>query len=346
MKIEKYVKGKCGKEAGADFRLPPSDFRLKVPTFFLGCFCVTGAAIAQPYPAKPVRVVIAQAPASATDLTARIIANKLTDFLGQPVVVEARPGAGGLVGAEFVAKAPADGYTVLFANISTHGVNPALSRKMPYDAVRDFSPIVLATTTPNVLVVHPSLPVKTVREFIAFAKARPGQLNFATPGSGSSQHLATELFKAMGGGINSTHVPYKGTTPAMVALVAGEITWMIPTLTSALPQIKANKIRAIAVTTVAPVEDLPGLPTVAATLPGFEVVSWFGLVSPAGTPRPVVARLNEETVKTLALPDVRKSLAAIGMTPEGGAPEKFGAYIQSEVAKWTKVVQQANIQPE
>jgi tripartite-type tricarboxylate transporter receptor subunit TctC len=298
------------------------------------------AANAQPYPTKPVRVIVAQAPASATDVTARIIGSKLGDALGQQIVIETRPGAGGLLGTEFVAKAPADGYTLLFANISTHGVNPAIYRKLPYDAVRDFAPVVLATTTANALVVHPSLPVSTVKQFIAFAKARPGQLNFATPGNGSSQHLATELFKSMAGGLAATHVPYKGTTPAMVALIAGEVTWMIPTLTSSLPHIKANKIRAIAVTTPKPVEDLPGLPTVAETLPGFEVVSWFGLVAPAGTPRAVISRLNNETVKVLALPDVRKSLAAVG------TPEKFAAYIQAEVAKWTKVAQQARIQAE
>ena len=305
-------------------------------------FVLSTGALAQTYPAKPVRLVIAQAAGSATDTAGRILAQELADALGQQVVVDNRAGAGGVIGAEHAAKAVPDGYTLLLANISTHGVNPALYRKLPYDALRSFAPVSMVSITPNVLVVHPSLPARNVKELIAFAKARPGQLNFSTPGNGSSQHLATELFRIMAA-IEAVHVPYKGSPPAMTALIAGEVAWMIPTLTLSLPHVKSGRVRALAVTTSNRVEELPELPTVAAAMPGYEVVSWYGIAAPAGTPQPIVARLNQELGKVLARPSVKKGLAGAGMWPSASTPEAFAEFIGKEVAKWTKVARAANI---
>lgn len=300
-------------------------------------------AAAQAYPNKAVRIIVAQGAGSATDIAARVIGQRLTGVLGQQVIVDNRPGAGGLLGTELAAKAPADGYTLIFANISTHGVNPAIYRKLPYDPIRDFAPISMASTTPNVLVIHPSIPSRTTKEFIAFTRARPGQLNAATPGNGSSQHLATELFKMMSGGLNTVHIPYKGSGPAITALMTGEASWMIPTLTLSLPHIKSQKVRALAVTALKPVEDLPGVPPVADTLPGYEVLSWYGFAAPANTPSAVINRINEATAAVLAMPDTKKSLAAVGMNAEASTPEQFGAFIRAELAKWSKVAKAANI---
>jgi tripartite-type tricarboxylate transporter receptor subunit TctC len=303
----------------------------------------TPHAAAQAYPVKPVRIIVAQGAGSATDVAARVIGQRMAGLLGQQVVVDNRPGAGGLLGTEIAAKSPPDGYTLIFANISTHGVNPALYRKMPYDAIKDFAPISMASTTPNVLIVHPSIPAKTTKEFIAFIKARPGQLNAATPGNGSSQHLATELFKLMAGGLNTLHVPYKGSGPAITALMTGEVSYMIPTLTLSLPHIRAQKVRALAVTALKPIGDLPGVPPLADTLPGYEVLSWYGFAAPAGTPQAVITRINEATAAVLAMPEVRKSLAGVGMDAQPSTPEQFGAFIRAEVAKWTRVANEAGI---
>lgn len=318
--------------------------RLSATALALGVFLLPPESNAQSYPTKAVRLIVAQGAGSATDVSARIIAQKHSALLGQQVIVDNRAGAGGLLGTEIAAKAQPDGYTLIFANISTHGVNPALYRKLPYDPVRDFSPITLATTTPNVLIVHPSIPAKNTQEFIDFAKARPGQLNVATPGNGSSQHLATELFTTMAGGLKTLHVPYKGSGPAMSALIAGEASWMIPTLTLSLTHIRAGRVRALAVTSTKAVEDLPGIPTVSATLPGYEVLSWYGFAAPAKTPQAIITRLNETITAVLAMPDVRKSLAAVGMGVESGTPEQFGQFIRAEVAKWSKVAKTAGIQ--
>jgi tripartite-type tricarboxylate transporter receptor subunit TctC len=304
---------------------------------------LTPHAAAQTFPNKSIRIIVAQGAGSATDTAARVIGQKLAGVVGQQVIVDNRPGAGGLLGTELAAKAPADGYTLIFANISTHGVNPALYKKLPYDPVKDFAPISMASTTPNVLAVHPSIPSKSTKEFIAFVKSRPGQLNAATPGNGSSQHLATELFKMMAGGLDTVHVPYKGSGPAITALMTGESSWMIPTLTLALPHIKSQKVRALAVTALKPVDDLPGVPVVVDTLPGYEVLSWYGFAAPAGTPPAIVNRLNEATAKVLAMTDTKKSLAAVGMSAQASTPEQFGAFIRAELAKWSKVAKAANI---
>jgi len=300
-------------------------------------------AAAQDYPTRPVRMIVPFAAGGPTDVIARVVAQKLTEGLGQQVVVDNRAGAGGLLGTEIAAKAPADGYTLIFANISTHGVNPALYRRLPYDAIRDFAPIAMATTTPNVLVVNASLPAKNTAELIALIRNRPGQLNVATPGSGSSQHLAVELFMTMAGGIKSQHVPYKGSGPAMTALIAGEASWMIPTLTLSLPHIRSGKIRALGVSSTTPHEDLPQVPTLAEALPGYEVLSWYGFAAPARTPQALIERLNKHIATVLSMPETRKGLAGAGMGVQHSTPAQFGEFIRSEIEKWTRVAKNAGI---
>jgi tripartite-type tricarboxylate transporter receptor subunit TctC len=304
---------------------------------------VAATAHAQTYPAKPVRIIIAQAPGSTTDVVSRLLGQKLQEYTGQGFVIDARPGAGGSIGTEVAAKAPADGYTLIMGNNSTHGANPALYGKLGYDAARDFAPITLVASTPYVLVVHPSLPVTTVKQLIALAKARPGQINYASAGNGSTHHLSGELLKTMGG-IDMVHIPYKGTTPAITALISGEATMMFATATGIVPHVKSGKVKALAVTTAKRAPALPDTPTVAeAALPGFEIISWFGLLAPAGTPAPILQRLNTETVKALATPEVRAGLANQGLDVASSTPEAFADYIRSEIAKFTKLAKAANI---
>ena len=302
-----------------------------------------GAAHAQQYPVKPIRIIIAQAPGSATDVVSRIVGNKLSENLGQPIVIDARPGAGGTIGTEAAARAAPDGYTLIMGNNSSHGANAALYAKLPFDVVKDFAPIIYVASTPYVLGVHPSLPVKTVKELIAFAKARPGQLNYASAGNGSTHHLSGELLKTMAG-IDMVHVPYKGTTPALSALLAGEVSVMFATVTGIQPHVKTGRARALAVTTASRSAMMQEMPTLAeAALPGFEMVSWFGLLGPAATPPAVVARLNTEMAKVLALADVRSALAAQGLEVNPGTPEQFAEYIRREVAKFTRIAKAANV---
>ena len=303
------------------------------------------AAAQAPYPAKAIRVIIAQAPGSATDVVSRIIANKLQESLGQPLIIDARPGAGGTLGTEVAAKAPADGYTLFMANNSTHGSNPALYAKLPYDAVKDFAPIIFAAATPYVLSVHPSLPVANVKQLVALAKSKPGQLNYASAGNGSTHQLSGELLKTMTG-IDMVHVPYKGTTPAIAALLSGEVSVMFATVTGIQPHVKAGKAKALAVTTAKRSNMMANVPTVAETLPGFEMLSWFGLLAPANTPPAIVTRLNADMAKVLALPDVRAALTAQGFEVQGGTPEQFGDYIRREIAKITKIAKAANVKAE
>lgn len=306
---------------------------------------LTHPAFGQGYPVKPIRIIIAQAPGSATDVVSRVIGNKLGESLGQPLVIDARPGAGGTLGTEMAAHSAPDGYTLFMANNSTHGSNPALYRKLPYDAVRDFAPIVFVAATPYVLSVHPSLPVTTVKQLIALAKVKPGQLNYASAGNGSTHHLSGELLKTMAG-IDIVHIPYKGTTPAISALLSGEVSIMFATVTGIQPHIKTGKARALAVTTPKRSNMMPGVPTVAETLPGFEMLSWFGLLAPAGTPAAIVSRLNADAAKALSLPDVRSVLAAQGLEVMSGTPGEFGDYIRREIAKITKLAQATGIKAE
>ncbi|HTP96153.1 MAG TPA: tripartite tricarboxylate transporter substrate binding protein [Burkholderiales bacterium] len=296
------------------------------------------AAHAQDYPAKPVRWVVPFPAGGPLDIVARVIGVRLSETWGQPVIVDNRPGAGGNIGAEVVAKSAPDGYTIVMGALSTHAVNVSLFRKLPYDPVRDFAPVTLISEVPNVLVVNPAVPAKTVAEFIAYARANPGKLNFASGSTGSAGHLAGELFKTMAR-VDMTHVPYKGAAPAVTDLLAGQVQLMFDNLASALPNIRAGRLRAIAVTTKKRSAFVPELPTIAESgLPGFDVSTWFGVMAPAATPRPIVNRLHDGIVRALAHPDVKERLAAMGAEPVGDTPEQFGAFVKSEIAKYAKVV--------
>ena len=317
--------------------------RIQFPILTCIAALMVQPAAAQTYPTKPIRILIAQAPGSATDNISRVLSGKLGERLGQSFVIEARPGAGGTVGTEAAARAPADGYTLFMGNNSTHGANPAVFRKLSYDAVKDFAPIILIASTPYVLTVHPSLPVKNVKELIGLAKTRPGELNYGSAGNGSTHHLSGELLKTMAG-INMVHVPYKGTTPALTGLLSGEVSVMFFTVVGIQPHAKSGKARALAVTTPKRASLMPGLPTMAeAGLPGFEVTSWFGLLAPTGTPAAIVNRLNAESVKVLALPEVAGALKKLGFDVVGGTPEQFAGHIKREVEKFTKLAKATGI---
>jgi tripartite-type tricarboxylate transporter receptor subunit TctC len=308
--------------------------------------CSAGAAQAQQnYPARPVRLVVPSSPGGGTDITARIIAPKLGEYLGQQVVVENRSGAGTMIGGEVVAHAAPDGYTLLMG-ISTLAINPAMYKKVPYDALKDFAPISQVVALPNVLVTHPSLPVKSVKELIAFAKARPGQINFASAGVGTNPHLSMELFLSMAG-LKMIHVPYKGSGQGVIDLLAGHVTVMTPSILTALGFVKNKRLRALGVTSARRAGGAPEIPTLAeAGVPGYEAVQWFGVLAPAGTPRPIITRLHNEVVRTLQSAEVKQRLVSDGADPVGSAPDEFAAFLRSETAKWAKVVKDIGIQPE
>ena len=304
------------------------------------------AAVAQgtAYPAKPVRIVVPSSPGGGTDILARVLAQKLSESQGQQFVVENRPGAGQVIGIEAVARSAPDGYTLLMA-ASAIVINEVLYAKPPYDTLRDFVPVTLGASLPNILVVHPALPVKSVRELIALAKARPGQLNYSSAGSGTSPHLSMELFRLMAG-ITLTHVPYKGTGPATVDLVAGQVQLSMPNVLTALPQIKGGKLRGLGVTSAKRATGLPDIPAIAETLPGYEAIQWYGLLAPAGTPREIVNKVQAETARILVLPEVKARLAADGADAVGNRPAEFAAYIRTEIAKWGKVAKAGGIKLE
>ncbi len=316
--------------------------RLKVccSTGLLLALLSVGIAHAQTpaYPAKPIRYVVPYPPGGPLDIVARIVGQKLAARFGQPVLVDNRPGAGGNIGADLVAKARPDGYTIVMGAVATHAINPHLYRKMPYDPVRDFTPITLITQVPNVLVVHPTLPVKSVQDLISLAKARPGALNFGSGSTGSAGHLAGELFKVMAG-VDMVHVPYKGAAPAVADLLSGQIQLMFDNLASATPNVKAGRLRAIAVTTERRSPHLPELPTISESgLRGFDVSTWFGVFAPAGIGQDVLTRLHSELIGVLQLPDVRAQLANLGAEPAAMSPQQFAAFVRRELAKYEKVV--------
>jgi tripartite-type tricarboxylate transporter receptor subunit TctC len=292
-----------------------------------------------------VRFIVPSAAGGGTDIIARAISLKLAESLGQPFVVENRPGAGQMIGIELAAKSPADGYTILMA-ASTLAINPVMYKHVSYDPLRDFAPITQAATLANVIVVHPSLPVKSIAELIAYAKQRPGQLNFASAGIGTSPQMSIELLKSMAG-IDMVHIPYKGTSPGVVDLLAGQVLVMAPNLLTALPHIKSGKLRALAVTSVRRSEGLPDVPTVAESgLAGYDSTQWYGVLAPAGTPREIVTRLHDAIVHALRDPEVGKRLAADGAEAVGSSPEEFAAFIKSETEKWARVATAAGIKPE
>jgi tripartite-type tricarboxylate transporter receptor subunit TctC len=295
-------------------------------------------ALAQSYPTRSIRLVVPFPPGGTTDILAREVGERLSVSLGQPVVVDNRAGAAGNIGADLVAKSAPDGYTLLMGTVGTHAINASLYTKMPYDHVKDFAPVILVAGVPNVLEVTPSLPVNSVADLIKLAKDKPGQINFASSGSGTSIHLSGELFKTMAG-VDMTHIPYKGSAPALTDLIGGQVQVMFDNLTSSLPQIKAGKLRAIAVTSAQRAQALPNVPTIAESgLPGFEASSWFGILAPAGTPPAVIARINADVDQWLKTADAKEKLLAQGAVAAGGTPEQFAAHIRAETEKWAKVV--------
>ena len=316
------------------------------PIAALVLLALASTADAQSWPAKPIRIISPYPPAGANDLLARIIAPKLSEQLGQPVVVENRAGATGNIGAELVAKAPADGYTLLMGQAGNLTINISLMAKIPFDPVRDFSPVTMVASTPNVLVVHPSLPVRTVKDLIALAKAKPGQINYATSGIGSPGHLAAELLNKSAG-IRLVHIPYKGAAPALLDVVAGNAHLYFTSAVSAQPFIPSGRLRMVAVASAKRSPSLPEVPTVAeAGFPEFDVSSWWGVVAPASTPREVVIRLQTEIHRVIALPEIRAKLAEQGLDIATNTPEQFAAYIKSETAQWAKLIREVGVKPD
>jgi len=316
----------------------------------LGAFSATSAAqnnsrLSESFPQRPVRWIAPFPPGGAADIVSRLIGQKLTEAWGQQIVVDNRPGAGGNVGTEIAARAAPDGYTVVLVP-ATFTTYPSLTKKPAYDPLKDFTPITLVSSSPTILVVNPSLPVKNVQDLIALARAKPGELNYASSGIGASAHMAAELFKSMTK-TNIVHVPYKGQPPALLDLMSGRVQIMFPNIPVALPHIKSGRLRALAVSTAKRSALFPELPTIAESgLPGFEVLQWSGLMAPAGTAKGIVAKYQRDIAKTLKLPDVRQSLKSQGFEAVGNTPAEFSDYIRAEIRKWAKVIREAGIRPD
>jgi len=303
-------------------------------------------ALAQNYPNKPIRLVVPYAPGGSAGTLARLVGDKVSASLGQPVVIDHRPGGGTIIGNEMVAKAAPDGYTLVLGTVTSHAMITSLSPNVPFDPEKDFAPISLIASLPFVLVTHPSVPAKNVSELVSLGKSRPQQLSFGSAGNGTSNHLAGELFKVRTG-VGLVHIPYKGSAPALADLLGGQISMMFDLTATALPQIAAGKVRALAITSPKRSPVAPDLPTMAeAGVPGVEVVSWFGILAPAGTPAPVVTTLNREIVKAMQSQDVQAAMVKLGAEPLTSTPQEFAAYITSERAKWADVVRKAGIKPE
>ena len=312
----------------------------------LALLAMTSGHAADPYPTRPVRLIVPFPPGGPADALARIVGEKLSSGWGQPVVVENRPGAGGNIGMEIGAKAAPDGYTLVLAPAGNLTVNPSLYRSVPYDVAKDFAPVTVLAAVPNILIVSNALPVKSVAELIAYAKAHPGELNFSSPGAGSGAHLAGELFKSMAN-VSMTHVPYSGIAPAVTAVVGGQVQLMFAGSTAALPQVHGGKVRALGVASPKRTAAAPDLPTLAESgLAGFDVTSWYGIVAPAATPPDIVDKIAADIAHVLALPDVREKFAAQGAEPIGNTPAEFAAMIPAETAKWKKIMTDAKIRIE
>ena len=302
---------------------------------FLSVFAT--AVAAQAFPAKPIRIIAPFPPASVADVLARPIAQKMNEAWGQPVIVDDRTGAAGSVGTDLVAKAPPDGYTLLLGTIGTNAINDALYSKLPYNVRTDFAPVTLVARSYLLLVMHPSVPVRTVKDVIALAKAHPGKLNFGSAGAGTTPHLAGEMFKYLAG-VSMTHVAYRGSPQSAIDLLAGRLDLIFANGSAVLPHIRTGKMRLIAISAARRDPEMPNVPTIAETVPGFEMAPWWGLFAPAGTPREVVARLNAETVRILALSDVKATYKNLGLTAMSNTPEQFSSYVQEEIVRWAKVV--------
>jgi tripartite-type tricarboxylate transporter receptor subunit TctC len=334
---------------GGDGARPPGLWRCALQRLAIALVAAAslaaGASFAQTYPTKPVRLIVPTAPGGGTDISARLIAPKLSEFLGQQVIVENRAGGNTAVGNEFVAKSPADGYTLLMG-ISSITINLHTQSKPPYDAIKDFAPITQVVIVPLVLASHPSLPPRNLKELIAFTRARPGQLNYGTGSVGSNPHLAMELFLAMAK-LKVTHVPYRGIGPAMIDLVAGQVQLMMANILSALPHMRNARILAHGVSSAKRSTVIPEVPTIAeAGVPGYEVVQWFGILAPAGTPNEVVSRLHSASIRALQDPQVKQRFLADGGETVGNSPEEFAAIIRSDLQKWGKLVKAAGITPD
>ena len=305
----------------------------------------SATAWSQPYPSRPIRMIVASSPSSAADIVARILAQSLSKDLGQQVIIDNRPGAGANLGAEIAAKAPFDGYTLLWTT-PAHAINSGLPRKASYDLARDFAPISQVSSGLYLIVVHPSVPARSVTDLMAFAKSKPGQLYYASGGVGNATHLAVELFKVMAG-IDVVHVPYQGAGPAMTALLGGEAQLAIANLTAALPHVTSGRMLALAITSKRRSALMPEVPTVAESgLPGYEVTAWFGVVAPKNVSRSTISRLNSEIVKNVLSPNLKEILVKQGAEPVGSAPEAFAAFVQTEIAKWAKVIRNAKVSME
>jgi tripartite-type tricarboxylate transporter receptor subunit TctC len=299
-------------------------------------------AVAQAYPTKPIRFVVPYPPAGATDITARIVGQRMTQNIGQQILIENRGGAAGNIGTDIAAKAAPDGYTVLYT-LSSHTINPVLFTKLPFNVETDFAPITLVATIPQIVVAHPSLPVNNIKELIALARRKPGALNYASPGSGSPGHLAGELFK-LRSGTDIVHVPYKGGGPAVADVLGGQVPLLFLSIPAALPYVKAGKLKALGITTLKRTASAPDIPTLAESgLPGYDVPSWLGALAPARTPQAIVDRLHREFVKALQAPEVKNALLAGGADAVGNTPAEFDAIIKMELKKWAELVQQAGI---
>ena len=297
---------------------------------------VCGIAGAQNYPAKTVRMIVGYPPGGPTDLLARIVSQKLSESWGQQVIVDNRPGASGMIGAELTVRAAPDGYTLLMVPV-TYAVTPSLYPKMTYDAAKDLAPVAQVAAAPFILVVHPTLPVKTVKELITLARSRPGQLNYASASTGGMPHLAGELFNTMTG-VKMVHIPYKGAAPATTDLLAGQVSLMFNNMLSAMPQVKNGRLRAIAVTSTKRSAAAPELPAIAETVPGYEASGWYAALAPAATPRELIAKINNDMNRIMKMPDVTQRLAGDGVEAVGTTAEQFGLYLRSEIVKWGKVV--------
>lgn len=327
-------------------RITPFTGALSALATVLATAFAAPVAQAETYPARPIRIVVGFPTGGAPDTLARIVSEKISPSWGQPVVVDNKPGAGGNIGAETVARAPGDGYTLALGTVGTHSINGAVYSKLPYDMVKDFTPVILLATTPNVLVVHPGVPAKTTAELIALAKSKPGGLTFGTPGIGTSPHVAGELFNTVAG-VKITHVPYKGRAMAIPDLLGGHITMMFDNLPSALPVIKEGKLRALGVTSLRRSASAPDIPTLAEQgLSGFQADSWFAIFAPATTPKDVVAKLNTELNRIFTLPDVQAKLKTLGLDPVLGTPEALASFQKAEIAKWAKVVKDSGTTPQ
>jgi tripartite-type tricarboxylate transporter receptor subunit TctC len=297
----------------------------------------------QSWPTKPIRFIVPFTPGGGNDTIARLVGQKLTAVIGQQVIIDNRPGAGGTIGAEAAARSPHDGYTMFLAGVATHGINPNVRRHLPYDPLKDFEPVSLIAKAPLLVVVHPSLPVHNIRELIALAKSKPGALTYASNGAGGSSHMAGELFQMMTG-TRLLHVPYKGLSPALTELISGQVQLMFSSAVAMLPQVKAGRLRMIAMTGATRSPAIPDVPTVAESgVPGYETGSWYGVVVPAGTPKPIVDRLSKEIATIAKSPEVAHQLSSDAAIPIGSTPEEFGRWIRTELARWAKVAKQGHI---